>query len=36
VLTAKKPHLVGTTCRTSAQLLPDGSVGPTWGVCAGD
>jgi len=36
VLTGKKPRLVNTTCGTSAQLLPDGSAGPTWGVCAGD
>jgi hypothetical protein len=36
VLTAKRPHLAHTTCGTSAQLLADGSVGPTWGVCAGD
>jgi hypothetical protein len=36
VLTGLRPRLVRTSCGTSAQLLPDGTTGPTWGVCAGD
>ncbi len=36
VVTGKRPHLVNTTCGTSAQLLPDGTTGGTWGVCTND
>ena len=35
LLTRRRPVLVRTTCDASAQLV-DQTVGPTWGVCAGD
>jgi hypothetical protein len=35
LLTQRRPVLVRTTCDASAQRL-DSTVGPTWGVCAGD
>jgi hypothetical protein len=35
ILSRRRPLLVNTSCDASAQWIDD-TVGPTWGVCAGD
>jgi hypothetical protein len=35
ILSPRRPVLLNTSCDASAQLIDD-TVGPTWGVCAGD
>jgi hypothetical protein len=36
ILSKRRPLLIRTSCGVSRQKLIDGSVGPTWGVCADD
>lgn len=36
VVSARQPHLVVSTCTTSAMWIPPNGIGAPWGVCTGD